>query len=157
MKKRLNPINSLSFLCFSTCLILLISYTTYPNNEPEIYDVILDEIEIVDNKVHWVYATAYHPVKEQTDNMPLITADGSRINPLNPKEHKWIGISQDLLKYFNYGDTVLVRNAGKEFDGVWIIHDCMNKKWKKRIDFLVGKQDGLISKDSVIIEKIKNK
>jgi len=32
--------------------------------------------------------------------------------------------------------TVVVSNAG-DMDGLWVIRDRMNKRWTKRIDFLV--------------------
>lgn len=78
-------------------------------------------------------ATVYHAVESQTDNTPLITASGAKINPDNPQ--KFIAISQDLLEYFKFGDTVII--TGGPRDSVWIVEDVMNKKWNMRLDFLV--------------------
>ena len=85
-----------------------------------------------------VKATMYHPVEEQCDDSPLITADGSRICPINVSDWNWIAVSQDLLKknggIFDYGDQVYVKGTHK--DGVYTIHDCMNKRKKNQIDIL---------------------
>ena len=85
-----------------------------------------------------VKATMYHPVEEQCDDSPLITADGSRICPINVSDWNWIAVSQDLLKknggIFEYGDQVYVKGTHK--DGVYTIHDCMNKRKTNQIDIL---------------------
>ena len=36
------------------------------------------------------------------------------------------------------GTKVCIENAG-EMDGEWTVEDRMNKRWTKRIDFLVNK------------------
>ena len=85
-----------------------------------------------------VKATMYHPVEAQCDDSPLITADGSRICPINVSDWNWIAVSQDLLKknggVFEYGDQVYVKGTHK--DGVYTIHDCMNKRKTFQIDIL---------------------
>ena len=85
-----------------------------------------------------VKATMYHPVEAQCDDTPLITADGSRICPINVSDWNWIAVSQDLLKknggIFEYGDKVYIKGTHK--DGIYTIHDCMNKRKKNQIDFL---------------------
>ena len=85
-----------------------------------------------------VKATMYHPVEAQCDDTPLITADGSRICPINVSDWNWIAVSQDLLKknggIFDYGDQVYVKGTHK--DGIYTIHDCMNKRKKNQIDIL---------------------
>ena len=85
-----------------------------------------------------VKATMYHPVEAQCDDTPLITADGSRICPINVSDWNWIAVSQDLLKknggIFDYGDQVYV--SGTHKDGVYTIRDCMNKRKKNQIDIL---------------------
>ena len=85
-----------------------------------------------------VKATMYHPVEAQFDDTPLITADGSRICPINVSDWNWIAVSQDLLKknggVFDYGDQVYVKGTHK--DGIYTIHDCMNKRKKNQIDIL---------------------
>ena len=85
-----------------------------------------------------VKATMYHPVEAQCDDSPLITADGSRIHPYKVSDWNWIAVSQDLLKknggIFEYGDRVYIK--GTHRDGVYTIHDCMNKRKTFQIDIL---------------------
>ena len=85
-----------------------------------------------------VKATMYHPVEAQCDDSPLITADGSRIHPYKVSDWNWIAVSQDLLKknggIFDYGDKVYIKGTHK--DGIYTIHDCMNKRKTFQIDFL---------------------
>jgi 3D (Asp-Asp-Asp) domain-containing protein len=86
-----------------------------------------------------VKATMYHPVEEQCDDTPLITADGSKIDPYNVSDWNWIAVSQHMLTRnggpLNYGDTVYVFGTEHK-DGMYIIKDCMNKRKTNQIDFL---------------------
>ena len=102
----------------------------------EIKDL-LDRIDSIPTPIP-VKATMYHPVEAQCDDTPLITADGSRICPINVSDWNWIAVSQDLLKknggIFDYGDQVYVKGTHK--DGIYTIHDCMNKRKTNQIDIL---------------------
>ena len=83
----------------------------------------------------FVTATVYNAVPSQTDSDPLVTASNKKINPDNPQ--RWIAISRDLESIgVNLGDTICVENAGT-MNGHWVVEDRMNKRWRKRIDFLV--------------------
>lgn len=85
-----------------------------------------------------VTATIYHAVPSQTDDTPFITASNKQINPDNPGMHRWIAVSRDLEELgYTFGTQVCVENAGS-MNGVWTVQDRMNKRWKKRIDFLVN-------------------
>jgi 3D (Asp-Asp-Asp) domain-containing protein len=112
---------------------LQIELDSLKNEIKELLNVI-DSIPVPIN----VKATMYHPVEAQCDDTPLITADGSRICPINVSDWNWIAVSQDLLKknggIFDYGDQVYVKGTHK--DGIYTIHDCMNKRKKNQIDFL---------------------
>ena len=92
-----------------------------------------------------VTGTVYHTTRKQCDETPLVTADGSRINPLNPQ--RWVALSRDMFVYFTFGDTVEVFNAGP-CSGTWVVRDCMAKRWTKSVDFLVksgtGKWDNIL-------------
>ena len=98
---------------------------------------LLDKLDSIPSPIP-VKATMYHPVEAQCDDTPLITADGSRICPINVSDWNWIAVSQDLLKknggIFDYGDQVYV--SGTHKDGVYTIRDCMNKRKKNQIDIL---------------------
>lgn len=83
----------------------------------------------------FVTATVYNAVPSQTDSDPLITASLKKINPNKPQ--RWIAVSRDLEQLgINLGDTVCVENAG-HMNGQWVVEDRMNRRWRKRIDFLV--------------------
>ena len=98
---------------------------------------LLNKIDSIPSPIP-VKATMYHPVEAQCDDTPLITADGSRICPINVSDWNWIAVSQDLLKknggIFDYGDQVYV--SGTHKDGIYTIRDCMNKRKTFQIDIL---------------------
>lgn len=106
-----------------------------------------------------VSASIYHPEPGQTDSTPFITADGSRINKRNPAKHRWIAVSRDLHSRWGgemeYGDSLFVTGISDELDGVYVVRDVMNKRIKKQIDILVGKQDDVMGFwDEVQIAKL---
>ena len=86
--------------------------------------------------------TIYNPTHRQCDSSPLITASNKRIDKdkLYKQEIKWMAVSRNLLKKWNgefsYGDTVLLTSGDKSIDGLWVIHDNMNKRFKDRGDLL---------------------
>jgi len=86
--------------------------------------------------------TIYNPTSKQCDSSPLITASNKRIDEdkLYKQEIKWMAVSRDLLKKWNggfsYGDTVTLTSGDKSIDGLWVIHDNMNKRFTNRGDLL---------------------
>jgi len=59
----------------------------------------------------------------ETDSTPFVTADGSRVRD------GFIAVSQNLLDYFEYGDSLFVENLG------WFeIRDCMHHRWMNAVD-----------------------
>lgn len=100
-----------------------------------------------------VSLTTYTTDSNQTDSTPLITASGFKLDSLNPKKHRVIAISRDLKELFSFGDKVILSNAGK-YNGIWFIHDLMNKKWKNKIDILINPNDLQMSLKGVVISKI---
>ena len=86
-----------------------------------------------------ITATMYNAVPSQCDADPYITAGMFRINPKKASEQRYIALSRDLIKRwggeFNYGAKVLIKGAGHK-DGLYIVVDTMNKRFKKRMDFL---------------------
>ena len=100
-----------------------------------------------------VSLTTYKTDTAETDSTPLITASGFKLDSLNPKKHRVIAISRDLKELFSFGDKVKLTNAGI-FNGIWFIHDLMNKKYKNKIDILINPSDRQISLEGVIISKI---
>lgn len=108
--------------------------------------VVEDTVEIVqeffrENIEEEVAVTLYQPLRGQCDSDPLVTADGLTIDlkELEGGRLKWIALSQDLINSgdWSYGDIVRVSSGDPEIDGIYEIHDTMNRRWKKRIDILI--------------------
>lgn len=109
-----------------------------------------------------IWGTIYNAEVRQCDNTPLITGDGSRINPYRASEHRWIAISQEMLdcEYrmrllndststlyrgkIEYGDTVWIASPYPTINGWWIVHDSKNSRYRNSIDFLQTKGDGYL-------------
>jgi 3D (Asp-Asp-Asp) domain-containing protein len=100
-----------------------------------------------------VTLTTYSPSMGQTDSTPNITASGFKIDTLNPKRHKIIAISRDLKKKWKFNQKVRIHKAGK-YNGVYTVKDVMNKRYKNRIDILVGKNDEQVKLSNVQIVAI---
>ena len=103
-----------------------------------------------------VKATMYHPVEEQCDDTPLITADGSKIDPYKVSNWNWIAVSQHMLKRnggpLNYGDTVYIFGT-KHKDGAYIIKDCMHRRKTNQIDFLESLGTPQYRYDNVVLAR----
>ena len=87
-----------------------------------------------------VTVTTYAPVPSQTDATPFITASGFKLNPKNPRKHRIIAISRDLKQKLRFGQHVRIEGTG-QYDGIYIVHDVMNKRFKRRIDILLNPSD----------------
>ncbi len=92
-----------------------------------------------------VTATTYWPEVGQTDEAPMETADGSIIPQRHSSRTRWLAVSRDLLAPwggpFRYGDRVLVRGMSDVLDGIYIIHDTMNRRHRHCVDVLVNEQE----------------
>lgn len=90
--------------------------------------------------VYTVTATAYQPIENQTDDEPFVTADNSNIKPHYSSKTRWMALSRDLLARwggdFQFGDRVLVSGIAPELDGVYTIHDTMNRRHRHCMDIL---------------------
>ena len=98
------------------------------------------EMEIKDIIPDIVTVTTYSPTVEQTDSTPLITASGFKINPTNPKKQRIVAVSRDLKKKYKFGKKIRITGIGK-LSGTYTIRDVMNKRYKKRVDILIGEDD----------------
>ena len=94
------------------------------------------------NKISYkVTVTTYNPTKEQCDNTPNITADGTRIKPWRATDYRYVALSRDLLSRwggpFEYGDYIVIEGTEEgDWDGIYQVRDTMNPKWVKRVDIL---------------------
>ncbi len=109
------------------------------------------------NKISYkVTVTTYNPTKEQCDDTPLITADGSKIDPYKVSSWNWIAVSQHMLTRnggpLNYGDTVYIFGTEHK-DGMYIVKDCMNKRKTNQIDFLESLGTPQYKYDNVVIAR----
>lgn len=90
--------------------------------------------------VYTVTATAYQPVENQTDDEPFVTADNSNIKPHYSSKTRWMALSRDLLARwggdFQFGDQVVVSGISPQLDGVYTIHDTMNRRHRHCMDIL---------------------
>ena len=101
-----------------------------------------------------VTLTTYVPNQKETDSSPHITASGFKIDTSNPKKHRIIAISRDLKRKWGFNKKVRIRKAGK-YNGVYVIKDLMNKRFKKSVDILVSEDDKPIKLKNVQISLIK--
>jgi len=132
-------------LLVSSALLLLPS--TIKQGEVRINKVIAEFLP------EQVTVTTYTPSVEECDSTPNITASGFKIDTLNPKRHKIIAVSRDLKSKWKFGTKIRITGIGKH-DGTYIVKDVMNKRFKKRIDILVGKQDKQFKFTNIKISKI---
>lgn len=98
-----------------------------------------------------VTLTTYSATEAETDSTPNITASGFKIT--NPKKHRIIAVSRDLKKKYKFGQKIRIVGAGK-YSGTYRVHDVMNKRYKKRIDILVGPNDKQTKLRKIKIYKI---
>ena len=101
-----------------------------------------------------VTVTTYTPSVEECDSTPLITASGFKISERNPKRHRIVAVSRDLKRKYKFGTKLRIKGAGK-YDGTYTVRDVMNKRFRKRIDILVGKKDKQTKVKKVKVYKLK--
>ena len=87
-----------------------------------------------------VTVTTYSPTVDQTDSTPLITASGFKINPANPKKQRIVAVSRDLKRKYKFGKKIRITGIGK-LSGTYTVRDVMNKRYRKRVDILIGEDD----------------
>ncbi|TVT43608.1 hypothetical protein FNT36_05855 [Hymenobacter setariae] len=109
--------------------------------------------------VYMVKATAYEAVPGQTDNKPFVTADNSRIPKGYGSHTRWLALSRDLLRPwggpFAYGDKVRVQGISPAFDGVYTVHDTMNRRYRHCLDVLVHPREHVsISQAGVKLQRV---
>ncbi len=139
----------MNYLNFILSFIIVFLPSELKNKERDIDEYITS---ITPSEV--VTITTYTPSVEETDSTPLITASGFKINERNPRRHRIIAVSRDLKRKYKFGTKLRIKGAGK-YDGTYTVRDVMNKRYKKRIDILVGKKDKQTKVKKVKVNKIK--
>lgn len=130
MKKILIPILSI--------LTLLASLKTLNKNIKSVD--IKTSSNLDDKNYQTVKVTTYTIDPKQTDDTPLITASGFNLHPVNPKKHRIVAVSRDIKRKLKFGDKIYLSGTGP-YDGVYYVHDLMNKRFKNRIDILINPKD----------------
>ena len=105
---------------------------------------------------HFCISTYYNATESQCDGTPFVTASNKVIDTalLNSHQLRWVAISRDLKKYYNFGDTIYVESENECLNGKWVVQDLMNRRYYRYVDFLVPLDDTLnIGKCSIIIHK----
>jgi 3D (Asp-Asp-Asp) domain-containing protein len=115
--------------------------------------------KVTHSLTYTVTATVYEAVPGQTDNEPFVTADNSHIKRHYGTKKRWMALSRDLLKpwggKFNYGDKVRVRGISPKLDGVYTVHDTMNRRHRHCMDILAHPSEKLdIYSKGVKIQKV---
>lgn len=78
-----------------------------------------------------VTASAYNSMSYQTSSEPNIAAWGDTLKP----GMKCIAVSRDLLAIgINHNTRVKINGL----DGIYLVKDKMNKRWKNKIDIYMG-------------------
>lgn len=109
--------------------------------------------------VYTVTATAYEAVASQTDSKPFLTADNSRIPRHYGSHTRWLALSRDLLRPwggpFAFGDKVRVAGISAALDGVYTIHDTMNRRYRHRLDVLAHPRERIsINQPGVRLQRV---
>lgn len=122
-------------------LSFLMLIPIYTNSETVINEIPKKEIieTKVEEKVFTVSATIYHAVAAQCDSIPNRTANGFIIDTLNAFKSRTLAISRDLRSKFKYGTKVRISGLKPDcLNGLWTVRDCMNKRFRNKVDFLVN-------------------
>lgn len=81
--------------------------------------------------------TVYHSVPAQTDDEPLVTADGTVVGSVS----RICALSQELLLPWGglvrFGDAVWVTVPDRGLSGLWLVHDTTAPEISGYVDLLV--------------------
>lgn len=78
-----------------------------------------------------VRGTVYHPLQDQTDSTPLITADNSTIDTTRINEVRWVALSRNIIKRRyrdRHGKNVVWSGKIKLGDTIWVDYDTVALK-----------------------------
>ena len=135
-------------------ILFMIGVIAVPKSSTSV-DIKIEEVDVEITKEFKkiVTLTTYTIDPSQTNDEPLITASGFKLDSINPRKHRIIAISRDLKKVLGFGDKVKLENAGK-FNGVWYVRDLMNKRFTNKIDILINPNGTHTKLYGVVIKKL---
>jgi len=97
-----------------------------------------EKIREYEDNIYDVTVTMYHPVPEQTDSTPNITADGTRFSINKASQYRYVAVARNMLKrwggFLDYGDYIWVDAGSKS--GIYQVRDTMNPRYVNYIDIL---------------------
>ena len=97
-----------------------------------------EKIREYEDNIYDVTVTMYHPVPEQTDSTPNITADGTRFSINKASQYRYVAVARNMLKrwggFLDYGDYIWVDAGSKS--GIYQVRDTMNPRYINHIDIL---------------------
>ncbi len=137
----------------------------YENESKELYTKVEKIKSYINDLYHGqsylVTLTGYHPVAEQCDSTPDITADGTKIAIDIARNYRIVALSRDMLKRwggpFSYGDLILVKGTRDgAYDGLYQVRDTMNQRHTNWIDVLLTPGDKSTKQDNILIYKLED-
>lgn len=155
MKKKKD--DYLIFAMIVMFLFALFGHNLNSEKSQRVYYTDDDETELImedENSIRIVTVTQYHPVKEQCDEDPLVTADNSVIDlrKLKQGKLKWVAVSRDLREVYKYGDIIIL-SGDPEIAGAYIVHDTMHPRFTNRIDILTFPGQPVGKWEEITVEK----
>ena len=132
--QRLGKVVSLTLLCTS------FAFTTHSpaNYIPHHAPATTTSVHRVDSVWTRVDATVYYPTGQPTYSGEIIPRHYHR----RTARVRFIAVSHDLLRRYGLQDTLLVKGDlrdpywDKSLNGVYVIKDLMNRRFKHRVDIL---------------------
>lgn len=96
--------------------------------------------------------TTYNPTNAQTDDSPLVTANGTKICPKKLKEGKlkYVAVSRDLRWCLPYGSIIHI-----EGHGLFEVVDTMHPRFDHYIDILQHESQPNFKKEKIKVTLIK--
>lgn len=140
-----------------TILCLLYKLEKEKNTHKSIESEMVEEINNIEQTdLKWVAMnlTCYNPVKEQTDNSPLKTKDGTNHNKFDINKYRTCAVSPDKEKMFPIGSIIQIEAFDEFYSGVWIVRDNTNKRIKNTIDAMVKKGNNFPKRKKVFVRRL---
>lgn len=146
----MNIANILESVLLALVLILVPIHTSkMKQHPPEVFKFMKPDIVTV--TTYTIQSAGIRP-----DTISTTTASGFEINERNPRAHRIIAISRDLRKKYGFGQKVRIEGTGI-YDGIYVVRDLMDSRWRKRIDILINDVDKQIKIYNVKIYKLLKK
>ncbi len=140
-------------------------HAMYEKESEELYTKVEKIKSYIDNLYHGqsylMTLTGYHPVVEQCDSTPDITADGTQIAIGIARNYRIAALSRDMLRRwggpFEYGNLILVKGTRDgTYDGIYQVRDTMNQRHRNWIDVLLTPGDKSTMQNNILIYKLKD-